>query len=520
MRIAEGRGLALLVGLALGLGSCVLPVRSGQGVAGRVVDRETGAPVAGALVVVRWDGRYGDDLPDREHLGHAEARTGPDGRFEVPRYTRGGLTVWPLFETEARVVGVIHPGYRCPHPVTATGSKPVEIRLATALVAAERRESCRPVRARRGEADAYLAAWREIFPAAETAEEREERDQVERLLEARAALGFGENCRGPVLDMALSPDGARVAFLTAGADGSEVQVVELGPEGAGAASQREPVQDAPPRRLAWTAPGELVLWQPSSNADRAVSPSIFAPGRSEVVWSDDRAVPAALNRGAASSFDRPSPRRPLDPADLRDEADTRWEGRSFALSRAIDAETGLPRDSIRVTQLDGSRHVVELPGEACGGARFGRPHYRIDASGDAGLDLRFVDGGCHVVRIDLENGRWTRIDREAAPATCRGRRRVPPAQLAAALRGWTRDLREALQRSGADPDASYALEITDTGVTRALARDYSGMPVTLSGPSFPVETPLHRIDVTNVAPATRGSQPAPSPQPSQVMAPL
>ena len=363
MRVAEGGGVALLVTLALGLGSCVLPVRSGQGVAGRVVDRETGAPVAGALVVVRWDGRYGDDLPDREHLGHAEARTGPDGRFELPRYTRGGLTVWPFFETEARVVGVLHPDYRCPHPVTVASSNPVEIRLAAALVVAERSESCRPLRARRGEADAYLAAWREIFPAAETADEREEREQVERLLEARATLGFGENCEGPVRDMALAPDGARVAFLTRGADGAAVQVVELGPEGAGAASPRERVQDAPPRRLAWTAPGELVLWQPSSAADRAVSPSIFAPGRSEVVWSDDRAVPAALDHGTPTASERARPRRPLDPADLRDEADTRWQGRSFALSRAVDAETGLPRDSIRVANLDGSRHVVELPGE-------------------------------------------------------------------------------------------------------------------------------------------------------------
>lgn len=517
MDLGGGRGLALL---ALGLGSCVLPVRSGQGVAGRVVDRETGAPVAGALVVVRWDGRYGDDLPDREHLGHAQARTGPDGRFEVPRYTRGGLTVWPFFETEARVVGVLHPDYRCAHPVKATPRDPVEIRLAPALVAAERRESCRPVRARRGEADAYLTAWRELFPAAETAEERAEREQVERLLEARATLGFGRNCEGPVRDMALSPDGARVAFLTTGAHAARVQVVELGPEGAGAARPLELVRDAPPRRLAWTAPGELVLWQPSSDAERAVSPSIFAPGRSEVIWSDDRAVPAALDRGAPASSGRASPRRPLDPADLRDEADTRWQGRSFALSRAVDAETGLPRDSIRVTQLDGSRHTVELPGESCGGARFGRPHYRIDASGEAGLDLRFVDGGCHAVRIDFESGRWTRIDGDPAPASCRGQRRLPPAQLAAALRGWTRDLRKALERAGADPDASYALEITETGKTHALARDYSGMPITLHGPTFPIKTPLRRIDVTNVAPATRGSQPAPRPQPSRVIAPL
>lgn len=512
VRLAEGMGLALLALLGLGLGSCLLPVRTGSGVEGRVVDRETGEPVADAVVVVRWDGRYGQDLPDREQLGHAEAVSGPDGRFQVPRYTRGGLTVWPLFQTEARVVGVIRPGFRCPHPVKVGSSGAVEIPLAPALVEAERRESCRPLRARRGEADRYLAAWRELFPAAETAEQREEREQLDRLLEARASLGFGENCRGPVHDMALAPDGARAAFLTVGPGGPAVNMVELGVDGAGTPVRLEEVQDAPPRRLAWTAPGELVLWQPSSEADRAVSPSIFAPGRSEVVWTDDRTFPAAIDRGTPASSRRTTPRRPLDPADLRDEADTRWQGRSFALLREADPSTGLPRDSVRVTHLDGSRHRVELPGEACGGARFGRPHYRIDASARAGLDLRFVDGGCHLVRIDLESGSWARLDAEVTPAVCRGRRRMPPAQLAAALRGWTRDLRHALEHAGADPDASFALEIDESGATRALARSFAGAPVTLTGPAFPVATPLRRIDVTNVAPATReGRRPAESP---------
>jgi hypothetical protein len=519
VRLAEGMGLALLAVLGVGLGSCLLPVRSGPGVDGRVVDRDSGEPVADAVVVVRWDGRYGQDLPDREQLGHAEAVTGPDGRFAVPSYTRGGLTVWPLFQTEARVVGVIHPGYRCPHPVKVDPSGSLEIRLAPSVVEAERRESCRPLRARRGEADRYLAAWRELFPAAETAEEREEREQLDRLLEARAALGFGENCQGPVRDMALAPDGARVAFVGSGAGGAAVRMVELAGDGAAAPVRLEEVPDAPPRRLAWTAPGELVLWQPSSEADRAVSPSIFAPGRSEVVWTDDRSLPAAIDRGTPASSRRTSPRRPLDPADLRDEADTRWQGRSFTLVRDVDPASGLPRDSVRVTHPDGSRHRVELPGEACGGPRFGRPHYRIDASARAGLDLRFVDGGCHLVRVDLESGHWARLDREDAPAVCRARRRLPPSQLAAALRGWTRDLRQALARAGADPDASFALEIDASGSTRALARSFSGAPLTLTGPAFPVSTPLRRIDVTNVAPATREGRGAPAP-PTQAIEPL
>ena len=56
--------------------SCVvLPVRVAPGVSGTVVDRASGKPVAGAPVVVRFDGHYDDILPDREVLGHREART-------------------------------------------------------------------------------------------------------------------------------------------------------------------------------------------------------------------------------------------------------------------------------------------------------------------------------------------------------------------------------------------------------------------------------------------------------------
>jgi hypothetical protein len=181
--------------------------------------------------------------------------------------------------------------------------------------------------------------------------------------------------------------------------------------------------------------------------------------------------------------------------------------------------SGLPRDALNVTLPDGGERHLELPGEACGGARFGRPQARIDASGRAGLDLRFVGGGCHALRIDLEDGSFSRLDRAQAPALCRSRRNVPPGTLAAALRGWTVELRQALERAGADPEAAHTLEIGRGGAIRALARDYAGAPVAVAGPAFPIQTPLKRIDVTQVS----GRERAPAarrPSGNEALAPL
>ena len=59
----------LAFALALFQTSCiVLPVRIASGIEGAVVDAVTGRSVADALVVVRFDGRYDDVLPDREVL--------------------------------------------------------------------------------------------------------------------------------------------------------------------------------------------------------------------------------------------------------------------------------------------------------------------------------------------------------------------------------------------------------------------------------------------------------------------
>jgi hypothetical protein len=234
---------------------------------------------------------------------------------------------------------------------------------------------------------------------------------------------------------------------------------------------------------------------------------IFGSDRSEVIWTGPRALPGALERSLPASSKRTSSRLPLDPEDLSDEAETRWFGRSFALERYLDPETGLSRDRLRVTREDGSHHEINLPGETCGPrARFGRPHYRITSTGQLGLDLRWVEGGCHALRIDFETGAWARLDHGDAPSVCRAQRRIAPGQLATALRGWSRELHSTMDQAGADPDAAYTLSIEPDGATQLRARDFAGKPLTLKAPHFPVATPLRRIDVTNVAPAPPGAR--------------
>lgn len=497
--------LALCAALVLGSTSCViLPVRSAPGVQGRVVDRTTGEPVAGAVVLVRFDGRYGgDELPDRDLLGHSETITAADGSFSIDRYVRGGLTLWPHFRTERRIVGVIREGYRCANPLTVPDSGRVVVSLEPAQDQADRRDSCRPVSARRGEARAYMAAWQAVFPPERTPEDLERERQLSRLFAARALLGFGANCEGPVRDLALSPDGEHVAFAVEGRDGTSVQLASVGtgPAPGPAAEIMSDAADVPPRRLAWTGAEELILWQPSTEADRAISPSIFAPGHHEVVWRSSEALPAAIDRGTPASSRQTSAHAPLEPADLSDEAETRWFGRSFQAVQKLDAQSGLPRESLRVRRQDGSEYEIELPGESCG-TRFGRPHQRITAGGGSGIDLRWIDGGCHAVRIDLESGGYARLDASTDPGRCESERRLPPGQLAAAVHGWSRELEQALAGAGASPGAAYSIHIAPGGRTQVRVRAASGDLTAFDVPRFPVATPLRRIDVTTVGPAT------------------
>jgi hypothetical protein len=517
-RRAPFAAVAFAVGL-LQTSCIVLPARIASGVKGVVVDAASGELIADALVVVRFDGRFGDVLPDREVLGHREARSDARGRFRVRSLVRPGLSAWPLYKTDARVVSVFKAGYRCAKPIAVRRDGEVKIPLERALDAGDQRESCRPVPANRGEAEDYMTAWRGLFPAERRARNDENERQLARLLEARAALGFGENCRGPVSDLALARDGLRAGYSVV-PEGPEIHLVEFAPDRPRSQQQIGRDEGSPARRLAWTSAGHLVLWEPAADTYRFASPSIFGSNRFEIVWKAPRsrgAPPAALGSGATRVENEGRPLHSLlEPADLNDEGDSRWFGRTFSLERSLDPATGLARDRLAVVRENGTRYKIPLPGEACGPhGRFGRPHYRITASGDAGIDLRFVDGGCHAVQIDLETGAWEKIDESSDTAVCSDTRSVPASHFTTALRGYVREVQVARTAAGGDSVASYALIIGPDGSTHVETRNYLGEPVSAAVPDFPLATPLRRIDVSLVGSVSE-TWPAPPPVPARV----
>ncbi|HXV36404.1 MAG TPA: carboxypeptidase-like regulatory domain-containing protein [Myxococcota bacterium] len=492
-------------------------MRVAPGVEGAVVDQTSGQPIEGALVVVRFDGHYDEILPDREVLGHREARTDANGRFEIGALVEPGISAWPSFRTEARVVAVMSDGYRCPPPQPASSSESVRIAMRRALDENDRRDSCRPVPAEKDEAVGYMTAWRALYPKVEQRPDSEDAQQLDRLLAARAAFGFGENCEGPALDLALAPDGRRVAYSIAGARAPEVRIVEL----RGDRSQVVEVIPLEPRasarRLAWASATDLVLWEAVSDSNLVASPSIFASGQFERIWS--AAGPASISSepasaaGSADGLDdgdtasaiaraRSRDRDPAPvfvPEDLNDERDSRWRGRSFVLEQRPNPDTGLPQDDLRVYREDATSYTLALPGEVCGPpGRFGRPQYRIAADGRTSLDLRFVNGGCHVVRTDLEDGSWSALDDVARAGVCRAARRIQATEFRTALRGYTGELESAIFDAGADPAAAYSLEIAADGTTRLATREFSGRALTIAVPRFPIGTPLRKIEVSTL----------------------
>jgi len=501
---------AALLAMGLFQSAClILPARYAPGVEGRVIDAATGRGVPDALVVVRFDGRYGDVLPERSVLAHREAKTDAEGHFSVPSVISPGLAVWPAFTTDARIVSVLKPGYRCASPRAIRSEQSVEVSLATAANVAEQRDSCRPVPSKRGEADDYMAAWRDLFPTQDMALDAEHQRQITRILEARAVLGFGQNCTGPVTDLALAPDGKRAAYTT-GAERSVTHLVEFA--NGEPSVPRLVVEDdhAPARRVAWTSAGNLVLWEPVQDT-QSITASSLSRVPWEIVWKGGTRRMAAP---AAPNFDSDDPvpvakaahNELFEPADLKDEGDSRWRGRTFLLKRALDPRTGLGADSLITVDDTGNRSEFLLPGEACGpSGRFGRPHYRIIENGETGIDLRFVDGGCHAVQIHLTTGAWRRLDHSNELAECDDTGNIPAMHLNTALRGYSREVQAARVEAGADASAAYALIIDPDGSTHVETRNVEGEPVRADVPRFPLTTPLRRIDVSLVGAAGKKS---------------
>ncbi len=493
---ASSLGLVGLTAALLVQTSCVvLPVRFASGINGRVVDRATGEPLADALVVVRFEGHYDNVLPDRALLGHREGRTDASGRFSIGALVRPGLSVWPAYQADARVIAVIRDGYQCARPSdlrsprdpSMNSSGEIRIGLDASLDRYAQRQTCRPVPAAKGEAVEYMAAWRALFPDPDSGQSADS-SEINRVLAARSAFGFGRNCRGPVLDLALAPDGRRAAFVVAREANAMVQIIEL--QGSRTATTVAQMQSAL-RRLAWTRLGDLVLWDPAPKSQQPTSLSGFSTNRFEQIW------PVAGPARSATDAYQVESSSPIDPMNWTDEDDARWLGRSFILNQLPDPQTGLPSDELRIHRDDGSIYTLSLPGEPCGTpGRFGRPHYRIAADGRSSLDLRFVEGGCHVVRTDLENGNWASIDDVDEPGVCSASRRVPATHFSMALRGYVREVESIAANSGADPAAAYALRIEPGGRTQLDSRNFEGEIFTTDIPAFPLTTPLRRIEVS------------------------
>jgi hypothetical protein len=480
--------------------SCVvLPVRIAPGISGTVVDQASGKPVEGAIVVARFDGHYDDILPDREVLGHRETKTDARGHFSIGSLIKPGISAWPSYRTEVRIVSVMSDGYRCPRPLPVSDSSGVRVGIQRALDENDRRDSCRPVPAAKGEALAYMSSWRALYPDEPAGPDADEVHQLERLLSARSVFGFGENCEGPALDLALAPDGRRVAFAISTGRAAEIHVVEL-QGGRSKLAQVIPRGDrSSPRRLAWMKSGDLVLWEPSEDSYQAVSPSVFSAGKFELIGSTTGPASHAAGGVEPSQLQGEAEATVLGPEELNDEGDSRWRGRSFVLQQRPNPTTGLPQDDLRVYREDATSYTLSLPGEVCGPrGRFGRPQYRITADNRTSLDLRFVNGGCHVVRTDLESGEWSILDSPEQPGVCRAARRVQPTELKTALRGYTRELESAIFELGADPAAAYALRIEPDGTTQLDTRGFSGESMTIGVPRFPIETPLQRIEITTL----------------------
>jgi hypothetical protein len=380
------------------------------------------------------------------------------------------------------VTEVAAEGYRCLAPQVATPERPLRIELLPAPEAGDGANCAAGSSAASPEAAGAAGSGR----AGELVAEDPASDDT---LAARSLLGFGANCRGPIVDLTLAPDGRYAAFAARVPTGLEVRVADLG-----AGTKDAPVGlvsgEAIDSRLAWTEPGGLALRTDPSPGDRSAQEADL-----RLVWSPPVAgqPPAAPAPPGLEAAERAAP----EAADRHDEAVLRWAGRVFRVQRAPDPASGLAREWLEVTLEEGVARSILLPGEACSlGGRFGRPEQRIASDGETALDLRWVEGGCHAIRIDLTTGDWSRLDSETSPGECRDSRRLPASALHRAVEGYARELERRLSEASLDPLAAFTLEIDSERNTRLVTRDLHGEPRVLDAPEFPIATPLRRLEVT------------------------
>ncbi|NNL86091.1 MAG: hypothetical protein HKP27_10585 [Myxococcales bacterium] len=502
-----------------------------------------GRPIAGATVVARFDASYDQVLGERQLLGHREVITDAEGRFRIDTFHSAGFSAWPWLEARSSVVGVIHEDYLCTNRAARLADGSLRVLLLEATDSRPRIDSCQPVSATPAEAPSYWAAWHRLH----SLEQERPEKLAARGLEARTLFGFGRNCRGPVLDAALSPGGERLARLierpaSAEAVKRRIQILELADTGEPVIVYAAPFRfDALKGHLAWIGSGDLawveeglhlaetrgpeargaplevprpssgrlarVLYSAGRNALVAL-PAAPAPLPSGTRWTSspepvdatmDIALPGrpeTLPASASGTVDAPVV---AGEEDRHDRAGLRWGERQISRLERLGRHSGMPRATLRVSKPGAATVDARLPGEACGrSGAFRGPEYTISASGNLALDLRYTQGACQIVAVDLRRGAWRTLARAEGTASCQEARDVPPSQFRAAFPDYAAALDRIIEQADLEPNVAFRIVLGPSHAARLEIPTSSGRTEILDAPPFPVKTPLREIGVSTL----------------------